>query len=417
MISEIQRCRICGNEDLVTVIDLGVQTLTGIFPSKKDQAIAAGPLRLVRCNDEHNPKACGLVQLKHSFEGSALYGQNYGYRSGLNQSMLQHLHHLVEKITSIVDLRPADFVLDIGSNDGSMLGMYPPSAINLVGIDPVGSKFKQFYPSHIQLIPEFFSPEAIQKALGTQQFKVITSVAMFYDLESPLEFMRQVYDQLTEDGIWLFEQAYLASMLQVNAYDTICHEHLEFYSLKQIHWMAERVGFKPVYIEKNDTNGGSFLVIMAKKNSRYPECRDEVNAILAEENSLGLTTPQPYIEFKLRVFEHRQKLINTLADLKSAGKLILGYGASTKGNVILQFCGLNQDTLPYIAEVNPDKYGCFTPGTCIPIISEDRARAMKPDYFLVFPWHFRANLVIREENYLKNGGKFIMPLPKIEIIG
>ena len=417
MFSTIERCRICGNEDLVSILDLGVQTLTGVFPSSRDEVIPTGPLELVRCNDEHDPQACGLAQLRHSFEGSALYGQNYGYRSGLNQSMLHHLSRLVERITSIVTLQPGDYVLDIGSNDGSMLNMYPPTSLNLVGIDPVGGKFRQFYASRIQLVPKFFSPDAVRNAAGTHKFRVITSVAMFYDLESPLDFMRQVYDLLAEDGVWLFEQAYLASMLQATAYDTICHEHLEFYGMKQIRWMAERAGFKPIYVEKNDTNGGSFLVILAKKGSSYPECQDVVRAFLAEEEGLGLATLRPYGEFRQRVFEHRRQLIGTLAELKAAGKDVLGYGASTKGNVILQFCGLSQEDLPSIAEVNPDKFGCFTPGSRIPIIPEDQARAQKPDYFLVFPWHFRANLIGREQAYLKSGGKFILPLPKIEIVG
>ena len=218
MITEIHRCRICGSEDLVPIMDLGVQELTGVFPHQIDRPITSGPLELVRCNDEPNPRACGLLQLCHSCDIAEMYGGNYGYRSSLNQSMVDHLEEIVGRILSRVELKSGDMVLDIGSNDCTLLKMYPSAGIALVGIDPSGNKFRKYYPEGIRLIPDFFSAEGVKNIFGKRKAKVITSIAMFYDLESPLDFMRQIYDVLSDDGIWAFEQSYMPSMLRMNSF-------------------------------------------------------------------------------------------------------------------------------------------------------------------------------------------------------
>jgi len=228
--------------------------------------------------------------------------------------------------------------------------------------------------------------------------------------------MRQIYEVLSVDGIWVFEQSYMPSMLSSNAYDTVCHEHLEFYGLKQIKWMTERVGFKIIAIDFNKVNGGSFIVTVAKTESLYPEAKADADQTLEKEQLMGLCTQRPYQNFNQQIFSHRDQLVRTLNEIKASGKKILGYGASTKGNVILQFCHLTIENIPFIADVNTDKIGCFTPGTHIPIISETDANAMRPDYYIVFPWHFRDNILKREKEYLKRGGRFLFPLPTLEVV-
>ncbi|BCY18528.1 methyltransferase [Leptolinea sp. HRD-7] len=412
----IERCRICGGEDLKPVINLGVQALTGIFPRSIDQKISEGPLELVRCNDERNNSACGLLQLRHSFNLNEMYGKDYGYRSGLNQSMMYHLREIVRNIESIVDLKKDDYILDIGSNDGSLLSFYPEDkGLNLIGIDPTGIKFKEYYQKRITLIPTFFSAEEIRKNFGSKKMKVVTSISMFYDLEAPMQFVSEVYDVLDDEGIWVLEQSYMPTMLNVTAYDTICHEHLEYYGLKQIKWMADRVGFKIISVTLNDTNGGSFCLSLAKKDSHYPEAQLEMKMLFTEETDMGLTTDKPYQEFTQRVSAHKTDLEEFFATTHRKGQKVLGYGASTKGNVLLQYCGISKEQLPFIAEVNTDKFGCFTPGTLIPIISEKEAREMKPDFFFVLPWHFRKGIIEREKAFLENGGKLVFPLPRIEV--
>jgi NDP-4-keto-2,6-dideoxyhexose 3-C-methyltransferase len=416
MIKEIEHCRICGGTDLKPVIDLGTQTLTGIFPRTKEQKITSGPLELVRCNDGKNDHGCGLLQLRHSYDLDEMYGQNYGYRSGLNQSMIDHLKGIVGEIETIANLQKNDFILDIGSNDGSLLSYYPErQGLNLVGIDPTGEKFIEFYQKRINLIPTFFSAEMIRKTFGSQKMKVITSISMFYDLESPIQFMREIFEVLADEGVWILEQSYMPTMLNVTAYDTICHEHLEYYGLKQIMWMADRVGLKIISVSLNDTNGGSFCIALAKKSSPYAEAIKEVNGLRTKELEVGLNTEKPYREFTQRVGKHKIELVDFLTNIRNNGQKILGYGASTKGNVILQYCGLSKNEIPYIAEVNPDKFDSFTPGTLIPIISEQEAHQMKPDYFFVLPWHFRKGIIEKEKKYLESGGKLVFPLPEIEV--
>ena len=298
MYTEIRKCRICGNTELVPILNLGSQVLTGVFPKKKDAVITSGPLELVKCKADKENNSCGLVQLRHSYNLKELYGDNYGYRSGLNKSMVEHLRRKVEKIEGIVDLNSGDLVIDIGSNDGTLLRAYSRDDLNLVGIDPSGKKFMEYYPDHIRLIPDFFSAQSIRNIFADKKAKVITSIAMFYDLESPMDFMRQIKEVLSDDGIWIFEQSYLPSMLEMNAYDTVCHEHLEYYCLKQIKWMTDEAGFKIIDVEINGINGGSFSVAVAKDNSSCRMKNTLTEKFLHDEESKGLNGLKPYKNFR-----------------------------------------------------------------------------------------------------------------------
>ena len=416
MYTEIHQCRICGNADLVSVLNLGRQYLTGVFPSSREQQLTCGPLELVACNVRDQQHHCGLLQLRQTYQVSEMYGHNYGYRSGLNRSMVTHLQAIVEHLRQVVPTRVGDLVLDIGSNDGTLLSFYPAGEAILCGIDPTAAKFRQYYGEDIRVIPDFFSAELVRRRFGDQRAKIITSISMFYDLQRPMEFVRQIRDVLADDGVWLLEHSYLPAMLGANAYDTICHEHLEYYALRQLEWMMSKCGMKILDVSENDTNGGSFAVTVARAESPHRPNNERIAAMLAQER-LGPHASHRLEEFKQRTFAHRDKLVKLLTDLRREGKAVLGYGASTKGNVILQFCGITPELLPAIAEVNRDKFGCFTPGTLIPIVSEEEARRMKPDAFLVLPWHFRDTLLEREAKYLQHGGKMIFPLPNIEIVG
>ena len=415
MYKELKRCRICGNTDLVSVLNLGKQALTGVFPKTKYQKITTGPLELVKCQETVEGNSCGLLQLGHSYDLDEMYGDNYGYRSGLNQLMVKHLKEKVKKITNLVSIKPEDMVIDIGSNDGTLLGLYPNNGAVFVGIDPTGEKFKEYYAKHVKLIPDFFSEDCVKQKFGDKKAKIITSISMFYDLEEPMKFMKEVNEVLDDNGIWVFEQSYMPTMLKMNAYDTVCHEHLEYYSLKQIKWMTDRVGLKIIDVEFNDINGGSFSVTVAKENSSYKENKTLINRILGEEKGEGLESLMPYEDFRNRVYDHRDKLRKFIHKAKKENKKIVGYGASTKGNVVLQFCNLTQKDMPCIAEVNEDKFGCYTPGTHIPIISEEKAKLMHPDYLLVLPWHFKESFIKREKEYMEKGGMLVMPLPDINI--
>jgi hypothetical protein len=410
----IDKCRICGNENLESLLDLGEQALTGVFPKHMEEPVPGGPLQLVKCGESGNGETCGLVQLKHSYNGAYMYGQNYGYRSGLNRSMVEHLGALANRIKGLVSVEPGDIILDIGSNDSTLLRALHVPGASSIGMDPTGVKFREFYPPHIQLVADFFSARRFRQEVGNKKAKIITSIAMFYDLESPLEFMREIADILHQKGVWVFEQSYLPLMLERNAYDTICHEHVEYYAFRQIEWMATRAGLKIVDVGLNDANGGSFAVTAVREDSDFVPNGAALNGIRVREKELGLAGRQIYDQFRLRVFEHKETLSQWLRTQMDQHRLVLGYGASTKGNVVLQFCDIKTDRMPYIAEVNRDKFGSFTPGGLIPIISEEDARAMKPAYFVVFPWHFRDNILARESEFLRSGGTLVFPLPELE---
>lgn len=413
MYKKTEKCRICGSKNLKSILNLGYQELTGVFPNP-GESVEGGPLELVKCEGE-----CGLVQLRYSFESEKMYGDNYGYRSGLNQSMVNHLEENVRKIENEVELKDGDLVIDIGSNDGTTLAQYRNRNLDLLGMDPTGSKFKRYYPVDVELYADFFNAENVKKVRGNKKAKVITSIAMFYDLEDPISFAKDICEILDDDGIWVMEQSYLPLMIETVSYDTVCHEHLEFYALKQIQYIAEKSGLKVLDVEQNDINGGSFRLTLGKNNSTISNrIKESVAELQQWESDNGYDDMAVYEEFAAQIKKNTEDIKEFILSAKQENKKILGYGASTKGNVMLQYCDITKDDIEVIADVNEDKYGHVTPGTHIPIVSEEEARAMQPDYFLVLPWHFKEFILNKEKEYMKKTGcKFIFAFPQLSIIG
>ena len=410
--SKINKCRVCNNENLETIIELGDQFLTGVFPSiPSNKDISFGPLTLVKCHGGED--VCGLLQLSHSYDHDEMYGLNYGYRSSLNPSMVKHLYAKVDSILSRMSLQKDDLVIDVGSNDGTTFGRYPEH-LHLLGIDPTGKKFSSYYKPHIQLIADFFSSDLVKEKFPDKKAKVISSFAMFYDLEDPVGFASQIASVLDpEIGIWVFEQSYMPAMLKTLSFDTICHEHLEFYALKQIEWICAKVGLKLVDVEFNDVNGGSFSIVAAHKNSIHQPNLEKINQIKAQESADALDSMHPYKVFADAVKKTRIDLIDFVSEVNKNGQRICALGASTKGNVLLQYCGFTSSDIESVGDVNPDKFGSFTPGTCLPIMNEDEVLDSQPDYLMILPWHFRDFFI---NNPKFSGRKLVFPLPKLEIV-
>lgn len=395
---------------MVEILDLGVQHYTGRFPKAREQEIPKGPLRLVWCPES------SLVQLGDTFPQSELFGDEYGYRSGLNASMVKHLSNKIQILEEKFQLKDNDIVVDIGSNDATTLKSYKNSKLVKIGIDPTGKKFKEYYTSDISLIADFFSAEDLLTLTDNKKVHLVTSISMFYDLDDPIQFAKEIKRILHQNGVWHFEQSYLPTMLKRLSYDTICHEHVTYLSLHSIEKIVAAAGLKILSVGFNDINGGSFYVNAThKENSTAAVDTAALLAIKENEEIIGLTSGKAFEEFSQNVLKHKTEIIQMLTTLKNEGKTVLGYGASTKGNVLLQYCGITESLLPAIAEVNPDKFGSFTPGTKIPIISEDEAKKMNPDYYFVLPWHFKENIIERERSFLGRGGCFIFPLPEITI--
>ena len=412
MIVEINRCRICGS-DLIELLNLGVHSLSCRFPFNHEEDPISAPLILVKCNDLNNQNNCGLVQLKHNVSSDELYLHNYGYRSGLNKTMTTHLGDLAKEILEKVELENNDIILDIGSNDCTLLKNYPVN-VQRIGIDPTGEQFRSFYPDDIKLVPDFFTYANYSKVFE-KKAKIITSISMFYDLPDPIGFMSDIKRILDDKGVWVCEQSYIVTMLERFSFDTICHEHLEYYAFKQLEFMAQRVGLKIIDVTLNECNGGSFRITFANANSAYQPNMDNINKLKNIELSMKLNSLEPYNAFISNIERVKENLVPFLRDIKKFGKSIYLYGASTKGNTLLQYFNIDNTLVTAAAERNTEKFGRRTPRTNIPIISEAEMRQAKPDYLLVLPWHFRDEFIDREQEYLDKGGQLIFPLPKMEI--
>jgi len=406
---KIKSCRSCSSKFLKKLYSLGNQYLTGIFPKSRSQNVPKGELSMVMCGK------CSLLQLENSFNVNVMYGENYGYLSSLNPHMIKHLKIKSEKLKKISKLTNHETVIDIGSNDGTFLSNYRKTN-RLIGVDPTIKKLKKFYRKDIITCSDFFSAQTVSKYLKNKKAKIITSISMFYDLPSPIKFAQDIYECLENDGIWHLEQSYMPLMLKNISYDTICHEHLEYYSLKTIKYIFDKVGFKIIDLEFNDINGGSFALTVSKKNSKYSEYSKIVDWLLLKEEKYKYNSSITHLKFFKSVVQHKKILQDLLSNLIDMKKKVIGYGASTKGNVILQYCNLTSSNIKFIVDVNKDKNNKYTPGSLIKIVSEKEIKRYKPDYMLVLPWHFKNFILQKEKNYLNQGGKLIFPLPDIEIV-
>jgi SAM-dependent methyltransferase len=407
-------CRVCSSSSLTPVIDLGPQYLQGSFvkPGKEMPSHRKINCSLVRCNPQLDENACGLLQMEHSVPPEILYAA-YWYRSGTNFTMRSHLKGIADSATELIKKNNCS-VLDIGCNDGTLLNYYPEN-FKKFGCDPsdVAQEVK-----HATVVQDIFPSAELFKAIDKNKIDIITSIAMFYDLENPVEFVKAIKQLLSPEGIWIFEMSYMPQMLENDSYDTICHEHLEFYSLAVLEKIVAMAGMKIFKIFFNDINGGSIRCYATHKESSLyfnPDNNKLMNEVRQKEFDLELDTDKPYVAFQYRIEKVKNELHELLIKLKHEGKRVHIYGASTKGNTILQWCDINSMLVEYAAERNPDKYGAYTLGTNIPIISEAESRAMNPDYYLVLPWHFKNEFLEREKESLNKGTGFIFPIPKIEI--
>jgi len=409
-------CRVCGSSALTKVISLGEQYLQGSFvkPGKELPPLRKIPASLLRCDPMKDEKACGLLQMEHTVPPEVLYSA-YWYRSGTNNTMRQHLSGIVESAVSILN-KPVATVLDIGCNDGTLLNYYPEK-FKKYGVDP--SDVAQEIKGDVTVVQDIFPSDELKSRLQEKRLDIITSIAMFYDLEDPILFTKGIKNILAPDGIWIFEMSYMPTMLKMTSYDTICHEHLEYYSLAVIEYILKQAGMKIFNVSLNAINGGSIRCYATPADNfayKKEEFTQNIKALHQEEFDLELDTDKPYKKFQDRVNAHKQELTALLKKLKKSRKRIHIYGASTKGNTILQWCGIDNRIIDVAAERNPDKYGARTLGTDIPIVSEAESRAMNPDYYLVLPWHFKEEFIEREKETLDKGIGLIFPLPTIEIV-
>lgn len=410
-------CRICGSSALTKVIDLGQQHLQGSFikEGRENPPLRRIATELVRCNPTVAENTCGLLQMAASVPPEVLYS-SYWYRSGTNHTMREHLNEIAATNADLAGKEKA-VVLDIGCNDGTLLNYYPGNFVKY-GIDP--SDITKETAGNIRIVQDTFPSAELEGMLAGTTVDIVTSIAMFYDIEDPISFVKNVKNILSSDGLWVFEMSYMPAMLQMNSYDTICHEHLEYYSFAVIEYLMARCGLKVFKVDFNNINGGSIRCYATHTSNfkfKSHEFQQTLKRVRQQEFDLELDTDKPYKDFQDRINSHKEELSSLLKRLKIDGRCVHVYGASTKGNTILQWCGIDNTIIDYASDRNPDKSGARTIGTNIPIISEEESRRMKPDYYLVLPWHFRDEFLEREKEIINNGTKFIFPLPEIEIVG
>lgn len=404
---------------MAPVLDLGQQSIAGAFadPGGADPVERLVPLELVRCDMTADQDACGLIQTRHTVPGSILY-RSYWYRSGVNRMMTENLHEIAQQAEALAHLKAGDLVIDIGCNDGTLLDGYQTEGIDRLGFDP-SDVAKYAAEKGYEVISDFFAGDLLARRYPDRKAKVISSIAMFYDLENPAAFVRDVADALAQDGIWAMELHYLPLMLQRNAFDAIVHEHLEYYSLAVLDRLFAAAGLEALTADLNDVNGGSIRLMIGHRGerARQQESAKALQDLRLDEFELALDSPEPYEKFAERVRQVRDDLSRLCRSLKEAGKEIHVYGASTKGNTILQYASLDNTVISYAADRNKDKWGSQTIRTNIPIISEEESRSMKPDYYLALPWHFLDEFLDRETDFMERGGRFIVPLPEVRMVG
>jgi len=405
---KIKHCRNCKNTELFDLFSLGKISFTGKFPNTIRQNVPKAYLNVLMC------KKCKLVQLDRNFDLNYLYGKSYGYRTGINKTMTDHIKKIVRKCSALVKLKSKQYVLDIGSNDATLLNFYPNDIIK-VGVDPLVNKYKKFYKKINYKISNFFKIKDIEKIKIKKKFKIISALSVFYDLRDPNKFIKEIKKILDDKGVFVLEHVDLYYIIKNNIFDTICHEHLVFYSSKIIIEMMKNNGLKVFNHEYNEINGGSSRYYICHSKTNFKVSKN-IKKVLLRENLQGIELKKTYKLFFTKILNEKIKLIKLIKKIKNEEQDIHGYGASTKGNVLLQFYNINNKVVNYIADRNPLKWNSFTPGTKIKIISESQSRKIKPHFYLVLPWHFKNEILIREKNIRKKGTKFIFPLPKVRVV-
>lgn len=396
---EHKKCRLCGHSPLNKVFSLGDQYINDFVTKDRIEKGLKAPLEIVHCTN------CDLSQLKHTAPQELLYTRQYWYRSGVTDTMKRELKDIVDEVSSKVDLNSGDIVLDIGANDGTMLSYFPESVIT-VGCEPANNLVDELSKNCNKVIHDFWSDKVYFKAVNeykNKKAKIVSAIGMFYDLDDPVSFVSDIEKVMDDDGIFVAQLMTSAPMIAKNDLGNICHEHIEFYSYKSLVYMYEKCGLEIIEVSENNVNGGSYRIYAKKLNKGSIEYNEKASV-------------KDLLNFKKRIDEVKNKCIDFLKTEKKKGKTIHVYGASTKGNVILQYFGIGTDLIDYAAERSPEKFGRYTVGSWIPIISEEESRDMMPDYYFVLPWAFFDEMYKREEEWRSKGGKFIVPFPEFKVV-
>lgn len=419
MYKEISCCRVCRSKNLVDVLSLGDLAVSDFVDNPVTEPGIKAPLELILCDAKQG--GCGLLQLRHTVSSEAMY-RNYWYRSGINQTMTDELADIASNAAKAANLKAGDFVIDIGANDGTLLRGYKVAGLNTVGFEPARNLYEFGKEGTTKIIVDFFNQSSWSSEFGPAKAKAITAIGMFYDLDDPNAFVADVCKCLDDQGVFIIQMMYMPLALEKNAFDGICHEHLEYYTMKSLENLLTRHGLEIFDVQmRAEINEGSVRFFIRKKDVKNAPCTDggleRVVQLRQSEEKLGLERLETYEALVERIQEAKQKTLDFLRQEKAKGKVVHGYAASTKGNTTLQFYGITPDLIEVIADRNPTKWGKFTVASGIPIVSEEDSRKRKPDYYFVLAWHFLPEFMTREIDFLNEGGRFVVSMPEFKIIG
>lgn len=393
----ITKCRSCQGEVLHEFLNLGDQYLSDFRDDNSKPP--KYPLVAVLCD------RCKLVQLKHTTPQPEMYHDRYGFKSGVSDSIKKDLDSVVLHAFQYVN--DPERWLDIASNDGTLLSFVPDN-IYRVGVDPVTFLCIEAETHADLIINDYFTSEV------GGEFDVITSVSCFYDMPDPSQFVKDVKSVLAPKGVWIIQQNYLLTTLQLGAVDNFCHEHLEYYTLKSLEHLLNRFNLQVVEVTTSMINGGSIRTVVAHKDAF--SVYESVDKQRHLEYLYGIELLVTYQMFADDIALELNKLRRLVSDLKDHGKTVAILAASTRGATIWQSVEFDNSLIDYAVERNPAKVGKWFSAIGVPIISEVEAHKRNPDYMIIGPWFFASELVKREEEYIKQGGSLILPLPSVEII-
>jgi len=415
MLKKITQCRVCGNPNLRTCIDIGDQYLSSIFPENLNyhNDLKKLPLEIAQCMKTEEGH-CGSLQLTHEIDITDMY-QHYPYTSSSNTAMQKILEDVATSGIHLGHLRDQDVILDIGCNDGTLLRNFESKNYQLVGIDPAQNVETKVNAKSFTRVKDFFTAKNYEK-VTPKKAKLVFSVAMFYHLGDPVSFVKDIADILDDEGVAIVQMAYLPAMIKTNMYDNIVHEHVGYYGTQHMKWIFEQAGLELFDVLLNDVYGGSFRIFAKKKGQKYLPATDRLKQNLQEELEWGIFSAKTYDDFMTRIKKTKIDLLDLCKKIQQEGKNIWVYGASTKGNTILQFCGLGSKEITAAADSNPFKFNKYLIGSDIPIKNEDEMRKASPDYLLSLPYSFTSNFLKREEPLIQKGTKFIVPLPEVKVL-
>ena len=397
---KIKKCRLCNSKKLINIHNFGNHYVSNFVTKRNVKKGVKAPLNLVYC------KNCKLLQLEHSAPQEIMYKKFYWYRSGVTNTMKYALKDIFLKVKKMSLLKKGDTILDIGANDGTLLKYFKNDGYTTIGCEPAKNLTNELKKNSNYVIDNFWNYKYLSNILNKHKLKkpkVITAIGMFYDLEDPSKFISDAANSLDENGVFITQLMCLNSMIKKNDLGNICHEHLEFYSYPSLKFLFEKNGFKIMKIEENEINGGSYRIF----------CKKNIKKSIAYREKTSLNDIKKFIK---RVKQNKKKCLSFLSKCKVDGKKVFIYGASTKGNTLLQYYGINSKMISFASERSPEKWGKYTIGTGVEIISEEYARKLNPEYFFVMPYAFIKEFVIREKKWLKKGGKFILPFPNFKVL-